>query len=169
MKKNRVQLGIKCWIKEPRRIQGRVSISTFHLISCRNRPKPYIYPYGGMPRLQSWFFSCRHVFVSKKARKTSFHASWSSDITDKCPNVFHYVILSISKLWNSFGTSGILFPSYLGHKNRPKMPFLGKKVSFWTFFSKFYLPYDPALSQWGPMPFTIIVLHFGPLLAYMDP
>ena len=120
-KKKRVQLGIKCWIKEPRRIQGRVSLSTFHLIRCRNRPKPYIYPYGGMPRLQSWFFPCRHVLYPKKAPKNSFHASWSSGITNKCPNVFHYVILSISQLWNSFGTSEALFPAYLGQTQNGAM------------------------------------------------
>ena len=90
-------------------------------------------------------------------------------MTDKCPNVFHYVILGISQLWNSFRTSGVLFPFYLGHKNRPKMPFWDKKATFGHFFSKFYLPYDPALSQLGPKPFTMIVLHFEPLLAHRDP
>ena len=90
-------------------------------------------------------------------------------MTDKCPNIFHYVILRRSKLWNSFGASQALFPSNLGHKNRPKMPFLAKRSIFEHFFSKFYLPYDPALSQLGPKPFTMIVLHFGPLLAHRDP
>ena len=64
-------------------------------------------------------------------------------MTDKCPNVFHFVILGISKLWNSFGASEALFPSYLDHKNRPKME---KRSIFGHFFPKFNLPYDPTLS-----------------------
>ena len=55
-------------------------------------------------------------------------------------NAFHYVILSIAKLWNPFGASGILFPSYLGHKNRPKTTFLGKKGHFWAIFFKILSP-----------------------------
>ena len=116
-------------------------------VTLLSQPYPIIYsmlihafdaiivgPIGPNREIDTWKNSKVVILYQNLGRKDSFHASWSSGMTDKCPNMFHYVILSISKLWNSFGASGVLFPSYLGSKSRPKMPFLGKKVSFWTIF-----------------------------------
>ena len=63
---------------------------------------------GPNREIDTWKISKVAILYQNLARKNSFHASWSSGMTDKCPNMFHYVILSISKLWNSFEVSGVL-------------------------------------------------------------